>query len=32
MVESTFDQLLGALDIDAEEMASGQVNLMEFFG
>ncbi|MFX0185445.1 MAG: DNA polymerase domain-containing protein, partial [Candidatus Hodarchaeota archaeon] len=32
MVESTFDQLLGALDIDSDEMISGQVNLMEFFG
>lgn len=31
MVESTFDQMLSALDIDIEEMASGQVNLMEFF-
>ncbi|MFX1286182.1 MAG: DNA-directed DNA polymerase I [Promethearchaeota archaeon] len=32
MVDSTFDQLLGALDIDVEEVATGQVNLMEFFG
>jgi DNA polymerase I len=32
MIDSTFDQLFGALDIDAEEMSSGQVNLMEFFG
>ena len=31
MVESTFDQMFSALDIDIEEMASGQVNLMEFF-
>ncbi|MFX0205846.1 MAG: DNA-directed DNA polymerase I, partial [Candidatus Hodarchaeota archaeon] len=32
MVDSTFDQLLGALDIDVDEVATGQVNLMEFFG
>ncbi len=31
MVESTFDQMFSALDIDIEEMISGQVNLMEFF-
>ncbi len=31
MIESTFDQLLGALDINLEELASGQINLMEFF-
>ncbi len=31
MVETTFDQLLGALDIEIEELSSGQVNLMEFF-
>ncbi|MFX1247270.1 MAG: DNA-directed DNA polymerase I [Promethearchaeota archaeon] len=32
MVDSIFDQLFGALDIDVNEIASGQVNLMEFFG
>jgi len=32
MVDSTFDQLFGALDIEVEEIATGQVNLMEFFG
>ena len=32
MVDSIFDQLFGALDIDVEEIATGQVNLMEFFG
>jgi DNA polymerase I len=31
MVDSTFDQLFGALDIEVEEIATGQVNLMEFF-
>ena len=32
MIDSTFDQLFGALDIEVEEIATGQVNLMEFFG
>ncbi len=32
MVDSIFDQLFGALDIDVEEVASGQVNLLKFFG
>jgi DNA polymerase I len=32
MVDSTFDQLFGALDIEVEEISTGQVNLMEFFG
>jgi DNA polymerase I len=32
MVDSIFDQLFGALDIEVEEVATGQVNLMEFFG
>ncbi len=32
MVDSIFDQLFGALDIDVEEIASGQVNLLKFFG
>lgn len=32
MIDSTFNQLFGALDIDVEEIATGQVNLMEFFG
>ncbi|MHA1214612.1 MAG: DNA-directed DNA polymerase I [Candidatus Hodarchaeales archaeon] len=31
MVDSTFSQLLGALDINMEELSSGQINLMEFF-
>ena len=31
MVDSIFDQLFGALDIEIEEVATGQVNLMEFF-
>ncbi|MHA2223658.1 MAG: DNA-directed DNA polymerase I [Candidatus Hodarchaeales archaeon] len=31
MIDSIFEQLLGALDIDVEEVASGQINLMEFF-
>lgn len=31
MIDSTFDQLFGALDIDVDEIATGQVNLMEFF-
>ncbi|MFX1504558.1 MAG: DNA-directed DNA polymerase I [Promethearchaeota archaeon] len=31
MVDSTFDQLFGALDIEVDEIATGQVNLMEFF-
>ncbi len=31
MIESIFDQLFGALDIEIEEVATGQVNLMEFF-
>ncbi len=31
MIDSTFDQLFGALDIEIEEIATGQVNLMEFF-
>ncbi|MFX1514825.1 MAG: DNA-directed DNA polymerase I [Promethearchaeota archaeon] len=31
MIDSTFDQLLGALDIEVDEIATGQVNLMEFF-
>ncbi|UCG03606.1 MAG: DNA-directed DNA polymerase I [Candidatus Heimdallarchaeota archaeon] len=31
MIDSTFDQLFGALDIEVEEIATGQVNLMEFF-
>ncbi|MFX0085273.1 MAG: DNA-directed DNA polymerase I [Candidatus Hodarchaeota archaeon] len=32
MVDSIFDQLFGALNIEVEEVATGQVNLMEFFG
>ncbi len=32
MVDSIFDQLFGALDIDVDEVSTGQVNLMEFFG
>ncbi|MFW9903102.1 MAG: DNA polymerase domain-containing protein [Candidatus Thorarchaeota archaeon] len=31
MVDSTFDQIFGALDIEVDEIATGQVNLMEFF-
>ncbi|MHA2175260.1 MAG: DNA polymerase domain-containing protein [Candidatus Hodarchaeales archaeon] len=31
MVDTIFEQLFGALDIEVEELASGQVNLMEFF-
>jgi DNA polymerase I len=31
MIDSTFDQLFGALDINVDEIATGQVNLMEFF-
>lgn len=31
MVDTIFEQLFGALDIEMEELASGQVNLMEFF-
>jgi DNA polymerase I len=31
MIDSTFDQLLGALDLSSRELDSGQVNLMEFF-
>jgi len=32
MIDSIFDQLFGALDIGVEEVATSQVNLMEFFG
>ncbi len=32
MANSIFDQVFGALDIDVEEISTGQVNLMEFFG
>lgn len=32
MVDSIFEQLFGALDIDVVELATGQVNLLEFFG
>ncbi|UCG90521.1 MAG: DNA-directed DNA polymerase I [Candidatus Heimdallarchaeota archaeon] len=32
MVDSIFDQLFGALDIDVDEVSTGQINLMEFFG
>ena len=31
MVDSIFDQLFGALDIEVDEISSGLVNLMEFF-
>ena len=31
MIDSIFDQLFGALDIGVEEVATSQVNLMEFF-
>ena len=31
MIDTIFEQLIGALDIDLEELSSGQVNLMEFF-
>ncbi|MFW9856049.1 MAG: DNA-directed DNA polymerase I [Candidatus Thorarchaeota archaeon] len=31
MIDSTFDQLLGALDLSGQELESGQINLMEFF-
>ena len=31
MINSIFEQLLGALDIDVEEVESYQINLMEFF-
>ncbi|NHJ00548.1 MAG: DNA-directed DNA polymerase I [Candidatus Heimdallarchaeota archaeon] len=32
MIDSIFDQLFGALDIDTTEVATGQINLMDFFG
>ena len=32
MIDTIFEQIFGALDIELEELASGQVNLMEFFG
>jgi DNA polymerase elongation subunit (family B) len=32
MIDTIFEQLFGALDIEVEELSSGQVNLMEFFG
>ncbi len=31
MIDTIFEQLIGALDIDLEELSTGQVNLMEFF-
>ncbi len=31
MIDTIFEQLIGALDIEVEELSSGQVNLMEFF-
>jgi hypothetical protein len=31
MIDTIFEQLIGALDIEMEELSSGQVNLMEFF-
>ncbi len=32
MVDTIFEQIFGALDIELRELASGQINLMEFFG
>ncbi|MHA2243425.1 MAG: DNA polymerase domain-containing protein [Candidatus Hodarchaeales archaeon] len=32
MANSIFDQVFGALDIDVDEISTGQVNLMKFFG
>ena len=32
MIDTIFEQLFGAMDIEVEELSSGQVNLMEFFG
>jgi len=31
MIDTIFEQLIGALDIEVEELSTGQVNLMEFF-
>ncbi len=31
MIDTIFEQLIGALDIEMEELSTGQVNLMEFF-
>ncbi|PWI49579.1 hypothetical protein CEE45_00165 [Candidatus Heimdallarchaeota archaeon B3_Heim] len=31
MIDTIFEQLIGALEIDLEELSTGQVNLMEFF-
>ena len=31
MIDTIFEQITGALDIEMEELSSGQVNLMEFF-
>jgi DNA polymerase elongation subunit (family B) len=32
MVDTIFEQIFGSLDIELQELASGQINLMEFFG
>ena len=32
MVDTIFEQIFGSLDIELQELSSGQVNLMEFFG
>ncbi len=32
MVDTIFEQIFGSLDIELEELSSGQINLMEFFG
>ncbi|MHA1976194.1 MAG: DNA-directed DNA polymerase I [Candidatus Hodarchaeales archaeon] len=31
MIDTIFEQIIGALDLEMEELSSGQVNLMEFF-
>ena len=32
MVDTIFEQIFGSLDLELQDLASGQVNLMEFFG
>ena len=32
MIDTIFEQIFGSLDIELQELASGQINLMEFFG
>jgi DNA polymerase I len=32
MVDTIFEQIFGSLDLELQELVSGQINLMEFFG